>query len=181
MKSLKNFYIGLFFVTWILYPLLLWFLRSWAGREQYDLIILVAIGFMFALIFTGGSFALTYSTFKSKWKFLNSAHTDIPAFGNKTTKTFTVECPDFQFATIKNKLEQKHYETTFYDDAEQHIIKFHSNFFRWSNNGACGMITYDAVAKTVTITCFPMQGYTETIARKTRETVDELGSLILNI
>jgi len=156
----------------------MWLLRFGSGKEQYDLFTNVVVGFIFAVMLPGCLFASMYSSFKPKWKFLNSADTDVPDFGNKTTKTFDVERTDFK--AVKDKLKEKRYEITFYDDVEQYIIKFHSNFFRWSNNSICGMITYDAVAKTATVTCFPTEGYTAAAAKETQIALDKIECLIVN-
>ena len=123
---------------------------------------------------------MTYVSYKPKLKLLNSANTVVPSFGSKITKTFAIERPGFHFEETKNKLKEKYYEITFYDDVGQYLIKFHPNFFRWSNGSICGMITCDPTTQTASVTCFPMQGYTEAAARKTREVVDELRDLIVN-
>jgi len=179
MKSLKYIFVVYFAVTWLLLVLFTWFFQSLIGKADGFSFTLISGTFFQALIFSGGMFASTYFFLKSKLKFLNSNDTNVPPFGNKVVKTFAVERPDFHFEVVKYKLKEM-YEITVYDDTEQHLVKFHSKLYHFSSGQMCGMLTYDAAAKTATVTCFPIQGYTEKAAKETQTAVDKIESLIVN-
>jgi len=180
MKFLKNFFIAAFIFAWIIFAVFIWAFQTLIGKADGSTFELILNAFVYALLFVGGSASTLYFFLRPKMKFLKSNDKNVPPFGNKVVKTFTVEHLDFHFEVVKYKIKEE-YEIILYDDTEQYIIKFHPKLSFFSRNwGTCGTITYDAVAKTVTVTCFPVVGYTEKAARETQIAIDEIESLIVN-
>ena len=178
MKLLKKIFAAELIIAWVIYVLLVWLFQSLMGNVDFSFTWILN-GFICALMISGASVCTMYFLLKPKLKFLTSDSKNIPPFGNKVEKTFAVERPDFHFEVVKYKIKEK-YEITVYDDAKQYIIKFHSKISLFSRSSICGMITYDAVTKAVTLTCFPIVGYTEKAAKETHAAIDKIKSLIVN-
>ena len=177
MKFLKRKFVLFFALALILYLVLTW--GFYAAKSDHFSIWRIFNALIAALVIAGGNMSIMYAFLKPKLNFLSSDSKIVPPFGNKLEKSFTVERPDFHFEVVKYKLKEN-YEITAYDDVEQYIVKFHSKLTFFLSSQICGMVTYDAVAKTVTITCFPMMGYTESAAKETQAAIDKIEALIVN-
>jgi len=177
MKFLKRKFVIFFIIGLILYLILTW--GFYTAKSEYFTIWRFLNALIAALVIACGNLSIVYAFLKPKLSFLKSDSKNVPPFGNKLEKSFVVERPDFHFEVVKYKLKE-HYEITAYDDVEQHIVKFHSKLTFFLSSQVCGMVTYDAVSKRVTATCFPMMGYTESAAKETQLALDKIESLIVN-
>jgi len=175
MKELKRIFIVELVVFWAIYVLLVWLFYSMFGKpiDFFSVIFGVILAFVFAAI----NLLTIYSLLKAQLKFLESDDRNMLAFGNKVEKVFTVNRNDFSFEVIKYKIKEQ-YHIVLYDDVEQYLIKFHSgiSLFSW---GVGGTVVYDAVTKTMTVTCFPINSYDTKALKSTQAVVDKVESLIV--
>ena len=176
MKELKRIFIIELIVFSVVYAFLMWIFYSVAGRTLDFSIVL--FGLIAAFIFAGINVLTIYSLLKPKLNFLESDEINVPAFGCKMEKTFTVERSDFSFEATKYKIKE-HYHITMFDDVEQYLIKFHSgiSLFSW---GIAGTAAFDPVTKTITLTCFPISAYTDKAVKSTQSTMEKVENLIIN-
>ena len=132
---------------------------------------------LYGVLAGAGLLWLTYSFLKPRLKFLTSGEREVPAFGGSQAKVIPVGAANFSFEVIKYRIREQRYIITYYDDVEQYIVKFRSRFgLRSWGIGGCAV--YDAVAGTVTLTCFPMSDWPERNARITQPALDKVETLI---
>jgi len=176
MKELKRIFVIELIIFSVVYALLMYVFYIIAGRAVDFSIIL--FGLIAALISAGINMLIIYSLLKPKLIFLESDDKDVPAFGNKAEQVFTVERSDFSFEATMYKIKEQ-YHVTLYDDVEQYLIKFHSgiSLFSW---GVAGTVVYDAVTKTITLTCFPISAYTDKAQKSTQAIMNKVENLIVN-
>lgn len=132
---------------------------------------------LYGLLAGAGLSWLTYSFLKPRLNFLTSGEREVPAFGGREARVIPVTAANFSFEVIKYRIREQRYIITHYDDVEQYIVKFRSRFGLRSW-GIGGCVAYDAVAGTITLTCFPMSDWPERNARITQPAMDKVEALV---
>lgn len=177
MKELKNVFLVLLIASFVLALLLRLLVGSMLSLAPnwLDAVLLSAFG---ALFMSGALSFSIYSFLKPKLKYLDSEEAEVPPFGDKLVRIIPVEVPNFSFEVVKYRIKEQ-YLITQYDDIEKYMVKFRSGFGVGSW-GVAGCVVYDEVAKTMTLTCFPLTAYTEKSARLAQTTIDKVEGLIRN-
>ncbi|MDL2290065.1 hypothetical protein LJB95_01510 [Paludibacteraceae bacterium OttesenSCG-928-F17] len=177
MKEFRTVFAITFIAGWIIYFLVNW-LFSLLGRplDYFNVIIVgIVISFLYTLILN----LVVRSLLKPKLEFLKSETGNVPPFGNKLEKSFTIDRSDFSFEVIKYKVKEQKYHVILYEDTEKYIMKFYTGA-KLTSWGIGGSIEYDAVTKTIHLACFPFSAYTEKAATATENIMNKVENLIIN-
>ncbi|NDV45681.1 hypothetical protein D0T49_01280 [Paludibacter sp. 221] len=174
MKELKTLFLAVSIIALVLFVALDLLFDSVFARPINFMDTLLT-GVVIALIVALALVLVINSLLKPKLNFLNTEDTDIPPFGDKMERYIPVETSDFSFEVVKYRIKEQ-YHITVYDDVEKYVVKFRSGFFpSW---GVGGCVTYDAVQRTMKLTCFPITAYTEKSVKVTQTTMDKVEKLI---
>lgn len=178
MKQLNRYILFIFVICIAMYfGFSLLFSKLLGKPVFYDELLLtsVTMSLFYALL----QYYLTGLSLKPKLKFLESAETIVPPFGNKIDKTFQVKDDDFSLEALKLKIEKTKYISTFFDK-EKRILKFRSRFGLHTTDLG-GSIVYDKENKIISFSCFPFHGYTETAVKKTQKALEQIEKIIQSV
>lgn len=175
MKELKGIFIFSLITGFIVFVLINLLVNSiFSLTTNYWNVILT--GIIVSVVFAVVLQWVVYSLLKAKLNFLESEETQVPDFGDKQQRVIPVESANFSFEVIKYRIKEN-YHIAVYDDIEHHVLKFRSKLM-FNGWGTAGVVTYNAVSRKLTLTCFPFCAHTEKAAKNTQQMFDKVEKLL---